>query len=357
MKNNTAKLKITICGYYGFGNLGDELILSHLCKTLHSTTNTSVKLFILSNSPKETQKTHKVKVFNRFNPFTVFFAIMRSGVFLLGGGGIIQDKTSSASLYYYLTLCLLAKLLGKEVIVFAVGVNPLKKFNRTICSMVLNMSKCVIVRDKFSYDYLKKIGVGTKNLTLGVDPVFTQPITKAKSKPNQVLFVLRKQESITGLDGAIANFASFVYKKTLTPVTLGYFQKTDFEFCKNISELLPNDVKQGNALEFSFENLNLFSNVNFVLTQRYHGAVLAIKAGIPFIALSDDEKLVEIAREFSQFVVSPSALNCADSLTKAFDVLWQNYTTYSQNIEYAGSELEPKARQATEFLYRCVNLI
>jgi len=32
--------------------------------------------------------------------------------------------------------------------------------------------------------------------------------------------------------------------------------------------------------------------------------VLAINAKIPFIVLSDDEKLVEIAKEYSQFVVS-----------------------------------------------------
>jgi len=357
VKKNIRKLKIIICGYYGFGNLGDELILSQLCQILLNTKNKNIDLSVLSNSPQETAKTHNVKAFNRHNPIAIFFSIARSNVFLLGGGGIIQDKTSSASLYYYLVLCLLAKMLGKKVVIFSISVNPLKKINSTICAWVLNMFNGVMLRDEFSYNYLKKIGVRVNNLTLGIDPVFAHRIVKNINEKSRVLFILRQQKGINGLERVVANFADFVSKKSLERVIFGYFQKTDFKFCENVIALLPNIVEHINPVEFSFENLSIFSNVNFVLTQRYHGAVLAIKAKIPFIALSDDEKLIEIAREFSQFVVSPSALDCNERLIKAFDELWQNYETYSQNIEQVSTKLDAKIRQSTEFLYRCVNLI
>ena len=357
MKKNTQKLKILICGYYGFGNLGDELILNHICHTLRSTKNTVVEISVLSSSPKETARTHKVKAFNRRNLFAIFFAIARSNVFLLGGGGLIQDKTSSASLYYYLILCLFAKIFGKKVVVFAVGANPLKKLNRIICAWILNMTDGVMLRDKFSYDYLKKIGVRESNLTHGVDPVFAQTVAYVNEKTLNALFILRQQNNMDRLETVLASFSDYIVKKTLGSITFGYFQKNDFEFCENITKLVPSKVDHSMPVEFTCENLNMFAKTGFVVTQRYHGAVLAIKAKIPFIILSDDKKLIEIAREFSQFSVSPSDLYCYDRLTNAFDELWQNYDTCIKNLERGSTVLEAKIGQNAEFLYRCVNLI
>jgi polysaccharide pyruvyl transferase WcaK-like protein len=58
MKN---KLNIIVHGYFGFGNTGDEIILSIVINEFREIFNDNVEFIILSSNPKRTIKTHNVK--------------------------------------------------------------------------------------------------------------------------------------------------------------------------------------------------------------------------------------------------------------------------------------------------------
>src|SRR5262245_48882345 len=109
-----SRMKVLVAGYYGFGNLGDELILSVLLQEL-KTVYADVSAVVLSDRPHYTQTLHKVKAVSRWNPFSLFWQMLRADLFVLGGGGLLQDKTSSRSLHYYLLLVVCARLLRKYV--------------------------------------------------------------------------------------------------------------------------------------------------------------------------------------------------------------------------------------------------
>ena len=94
---------ILISGYYGFKNSGDDALLQAIVNDLKEY-KSDVKLTVLSNSPEETERIYKIKAVSRLNPFSVIGAILKSKMLLSGGGTLIQDRTSTKSLIYYLAM-------------------------------------------------------------------------------------------------------------------------------------------------------------------------------------------------------------------------------------------------------------
>ena len=95
--------KIVISGYYGFSNAGDEAMLSSLIASLKRT-SPQVEITVISGNPARTRRNHGVYAVHRFNPYAVIRAIKHCTMVISGGGSLLQNVTSSRSLYYYLSL-------------------------------------------------------------------------------------------------------------------------------------------------------------------------------------------------------------------------------------------------------------
>ena len=66
------------------------------------------------------------------------------------------------------------------------------------------------------------------------------------------------------------------------------------------------------------ETVQSFSNLDYVIAMRYHACLLALKYGIPTLALSYDEKVEKIAKRFN---VPCSFLNDEEKLGEYFTQL------------------------------------
>ena len=113
-----------LLGYYGFGNLGDELLLKACIKILNGHGIGNEKIIVLSNNPEETQKNFNVKSMNRWKFLEVVKAMRRSENFILGGGGLFQDSTSVKSCVYYWGIVRLAKFFGLKIYALGQSVGP-----------------------------------------------------------------------------------------------------------------------------------------------------------------------------------------------------------------------------------------
>ena len=113
-------LRLLISGYYGAGNLGDEALLAGLLVALGDAPVTPV---VASLDPRATEREHGVAAVDRWRGMPG--AILRADAVLSGGGGLLQDVTSSRSLGYYLGVLRFARLLRKPVVVFAQSLGPL----------------------------------------------------------------------------------------------------------------------------------------------------------------------------------------------------------------------------------------
>ena len=93
--------KVLLSGYYGFDNSGDDAILKAIIKDLKEN-ESSIDIVVLSKNPEKTREVYKVKAVDRFNLLEVYRAMKATDLFISGGGSLLQDVTSSRSLWYYL---------------------------------------------------------------------------------------------------------------------------------------------------------------------------------------------------------------------------------------------------------------
>ena len=102
---------IVISGYYGLGNSGDEALLKSIIENLRKI-EPDVTITALSGNVHLTKEQYGVKTINRFNVFSVINELRKAKLLISGGGTLIQDATSTKSLYYYLGIIAAAKKNG-----------------------------------------------------------------------------------------------------------------------------------------------------------------------------------------------------------------------------------------------------
>ncbi|MCX5776721.1 MAG: polysaccharide pyruvyl transferase CsaB [Candidatus Firestonebacteria bacterium] len=272
--------KILIFGYFGFKNLGDELILLSLVKNLEE----SGDITVLSESPEETAKELSVKAVNRWNLPGVLCQIIRAKAVVGGGGGLFQNKTSSASLFYYLLLILLAKMFFKRVVLLSQGIGPIYgKWPRYFSRIILNLTDSITVRDSGSFRELKILGV-KKDVVVAADAVFALNfISSDGKKPNngKVGVALRKFD----------DYLFYVEKLREVKEELKNSEKTGFVF---YPFHLPEDIITGEevSLKTKLEDLLCeFSTLDLVVGARYHSLLLAYALRKPFIGINVDTKI------------------------------------------------------------------
>ncbi len=166
--HETKKYDFVVSGYYGFHNNGDDALLLAITNELKAK---KARVVVLSQRPQETREIYRVDAVSRVNLFALINTMKNSKVLLSGGGSLLQDETSSKSLWYYLFIIKLAKMLKLKVMQFANGFGPVKrKFNKRLAAKVINNNVDVItLRDAASEKLMCEVGV-TKPIIVTADP-------------------------------------------------------------------------------------------------------------------------------------------------------------------------------------------
>ena len=159
-------MKIVISGYYGFDNSGDDALLMSIIDNLKKNDD-KAEITVLSKNPQKTKLQYSVGAANRYNPFSLIKTIASCDVLISGGGTLIQDATSTKSLFYYLFVIKLAQIFRKKVMLYANGIGPLNSFkNIENTQKILDKVDLITLRDPKSRDELEKIGVTKPKIEL-----------------------------------------------------------------------------------------------------------------------------------------------------------------------------------------------
>ena len=198
------KYKAAILGYYGFGNLGDELLLSACIEMFSRCGVSRDSLVVLSNNPEETSRNFGVDAVNRWSFRDSVKAFRNSETLLLGGGGLFQDTSSVKSCVWYWGMVRLARLCGCRVWALGQSVGPLGSVVSTVLTgNALRSCKVLHVRDEKSYTLAESLGC--KNLVKGCDLVMTlKPEVSYSHKYGYVLVNLRPCENLDSFVKIIA---------------------------------------------------------------------------------------------------------------------------------------------------------
>src|SRR5690554_5293072 len=165
------KGKIILFGYYGFGNLGDELFIEYFIDLLKQRFSAH-PLIILVNNPREYETKDGVEYVSRWS-FWRLLKLFKKGDLLIGGGGsIFQDLTGKKSLLYYVALLRLARFKKTRIILAGQGFGPLSPWGERLTAKILNKVDVISCRDPVSVKYLFQIKVRRADIYLGVDPLW-----------------------------------------------------------------------------------------------------------------------------------------------------------------------------------------
>ena len=171
-------IKAAVSGYYGFGNLGDDAIL-HAISGMFRQFPVPVRLTVLSNNPSDTIRQYGLNAVPRFSPLKLLRTLKNSDILISGGGSLLQNKTSTRSLIYYLAVIRLAQILKKPVVVYANGIGPLiGQRNRRLVRKAMDKCALITLRDHQSQEELRSLGVARDDLHVTGDPAFTLKPTR-----------------------------------------------------------------------------------------------------------------------------------------------------------------------------------
>lgn len=171
-----------ICGYYGFGNVGDDTLLREAIKICRERFGGGISA--LTRAPRRDRYAFGVRCVSRSNLFSVWREIARSERLIFGGGTLFQDRTSLRSLVYYCALARIAYIHGVRVELWGNGLGDIKsRLGRAMLSGALKNSDFVGLRDKHSFEYALSLGVPKEKLAHEEDLAYGAPsIASARIK-------------------------------------------------------------------------------------------------------------------------------------------------------------------------------
>lgn len=274
-------MKVLLSGYYGFDNTGDEAILLAITRELKAMGHEPM---VLSNNPEQTEAFTGSKAFPRMKPQGLLPALLKCDVLLSGGGGLLQDKTSSRNLTYYLTVIQTARMFGKRVAVFNQSIGPLTEEGKKRIQGPLQRT-VNIVRDQKSKGLLDSLGLKSH---LGGDPaLLLQPSKTLPRDPNRVVIAPRGDE--TDITDRL--------KPVVRDLTARGFKVQVISFHPHVDDVAARALQQAGqnveVLSTSDPQLALdhISAAGHVIGVRLHAVILAAAARVKFTGIHYDPKV------------------------------------------------------------------
>ncbi|HYO14977.1 MAG TPA: polysaccharide pyruvyl transferase family protein, partial [Thermoanaerobaculia bacterium] len=375
---------VLIAGYYGHGNAGDEAILAAMLSDLRSLGG-DLTFTVAGGDPARLAADHGVQGIGSADIPTLVDAVRASDLVILGGGGLFQDYWEASSetfltsaqggLFEYLTVPVLAGLLGRPLVIYAVGVGPLgTDQGRRLTRIAFGLSRAATVRDPASLELLRELGLpgpGGQAIEVAADPAFDlDPATEGEVDrllagwglaPGEPLLgvALRHWElgsARAGWEGEVARGLDLYLEDFDGRVLFLPFQaagpgpnENDPAVHRRIREALA-ARERAVFVEQSLgpaELAGVLGRCRLVLAMRFHAALFALKAGVPAVALAYDPKVSSLmARAGLSGLALPAerwqAEALRDALSQAEDHRWR------EAVAGFGSAMGVLARRSAE---------
>ena len=297
-------MHITLSGYYGFDNTGDEALLSAITSSVYKLEE-GAEFTVLSGAPDKTFEMHGVPSVYYLNPFRVIKTIKNTDLLISGGGSIFQDITSGRSLSYYISVVALARFYDKPVIFYAQGVGPInRRISKFLMRLVGNHATMITLRDQESMDYLHSIGVSQPPMQVTADPVFSLAPTQDDSEKMRAFFQninpeekptigvsLREWARLDGYQSALAALLDCFYEKGYCIIFVSMAYPDDISAGEKVAELMTHPAVLIHEHHTSQEHLALISEFDLLIGMRLHSLIFAANRGVPLAGISYDPKV------------------------------------------------------------------
>jgi len=301
---------VTICGSYGKSNAGDDAILEAIVSEINEI-DPDLRIRVLSRTPKITRLNYRVDSHYTFNPFAHIHAFLHSRLYINGGGNLMQDITSTRSLFFYLYTIWLGHLLGCSVMMYGCGIGPVTKpFNRRLTARVLNrFVRSITLRESESREELMRLGVTKPEIILAADPALILPPLPESTVDSAMLanglspggryicFILRNWPSYGDKAEIFGRAADYAYERYgLGPVFVPIEPPKDI----NAAMLASKSMKAPYQIVREIRNprtiIGMLARMEVVVSMRLHGLIFAAGQGVPLVGVAYDSKISSFLR-------------------------------------------------------------
>ncbi len=345
--------KIFLYGYYGFGNVGDDLLLSGVVSAL--TQNAPNARFVVrSLYPVEGFAADRIQFLGleriisnaewsrrrRLWHYALStWGSLRGCSHLVFGGGTLfhAHGGSSINLALIAMIMLMARLRGAHVYVLGVGVARIHGWlPRGLMGLALSMAHDFAVRDSSSYENCCGL-IGASKVRCTADLVFILPLKKidvAVPLPKRWVLGLTLAASDIAQDHAAHGaFFDSLAKAAERLLAVGWeirflsFQELDLDgaklsdsalFSKVLLRARTSEVRMVRVSSNVGELTDQFADIDIVVGMRFHGHVIAAMLEIPFVGFGRDHKVSDLCTLFSMPFIPMNDLTI-DNLIEAVE--------------------------------------
>ena len=347
---------ILISGYYGFKNSGDDALLLAIIQDLKEK-KPDIKLSVLSKSPKETAQQYGVDAVDRLNPFSVIFNIIKTKMLISGGGTLIQDRTSTKSLMYYLFIIKCAHIFKKKIMLYANGIGPLiNEKNRRITAKVLNKADVITLRDAESEKELRQLGVDKPKIEVTADPAFdltcknpegAEEILKRyglDKEDKKVCISVRSWRDVDFTDAAAQAADYLAEKYGYKAVFLPMQPAKDLQISEKImSKMKIKSVCIRESLSVD-DMLSLISKMDLCVGMRLHSLIYSASYALPIIGLVYDPKIAGFMDYIGQRLYTDAESVTFEKLKALIDECEQSREIIINELKEKLTELKKKSK-------------
>ena len=355
-------MRIVISGYFGYGNIGDEALCQAEIEQLRLNYH-DPEIIVLSGDPVQTANAFRVRSIYRYDFPTIIKAIKNCDLFISGGGSLLQDRTSTRSLLYYLSLIRLAHFTGKKIFLLGQGWGPIKNpLNEWPLRRTLKLVDLMTFRDSQSfYEANRHVGNAQKTFETGDPAVLLNPASEEKiasifqqeeiNKEKKPLLIGVSIRRISLYEETLKNFHHNL-AENLDKIALGLNAKIVFMIFQSPADLDPT-IKVASLMRQPYEIvfrecsapelLGIVSKMDYVIGLRLHCVIFAASCAVPSVGLVYDPKVKAFMDKIDQPYYAPQKVG-PDDIYKEIYAFESNREHYRQKAKIASSKLIAQAR-------------
>lgn len=265
-------MRAVLVGNYGVGNFGDEALREYFLKTFPE-----IAWNVVSAERGVAYPRLPFGLRSFFTPWwRTLGALRRSGVVVFGGGTLFTDVESSKACMLWWWHAFIPRLCGKPFILAFQGIGPFRTSVGEWCARwAVQRAAHVSVRDDASLERARR---WRSDVALAFDPVLT--LFAGKHGEGNTLVVIPRDNSTDDF-----------FRRAEELWKSGRFDAVKIlSFKPGETFPLPAGEAAGEGHIIPITSISALTSIltsaSFVLTQRYHGAIAALAAGIPFETVS-----------------------------------------------------------------------
>ena len=293
--------KTVLCGYYGFGNMGDDALLRASIRRAKQK-DPSDEVVALTRRGKRDEVRFGIPCVRRTSFFAIRKALRGADRLVFGGGTLLQEVTSLRSLCYYVFLLCYAQKKGISTELWGNGLGePRTALGRRLLKRALSGCDRIGVRDKRAEELARGLlKSGEDRIVLEKDLAMEQ----AAADEARISFLLRYYRLLRQggrpisyvivapkgkrADSDLCRRLEALRGNAVSLLFVPMYPREDGALCHALCHTFGGVVSHGLGAS---DLLGLAARAEAVLGQRLHALMFAAMADVPYERFGNDPKL------------------------------------------------------------------